>query len=242
MVVFRDSPSTETTRTIDLIMDHEPQRWLTATMALASTLRWNSRMAASTKTKPIISSLIEEDTTDKKKEKRKGNGFWWLLSSAVDDGVPASARWQRRWLVIELVKVAVTDDGDTSRHLLSPTSSRHYQLRPLSTIECPPAALIAGDNKDRWETGNNVAPVTSWLPPFVTFQLSPSLSKPETTGLSPMSLFLLWLRTKTNVRTSFQCGSSLFVLLPSPYASRWLVVFIPRARMHVCAGVCVCVA
>ncbi|CAH1413935.1 unnamed protein product [Lactuca virosa] len=56
---------------------------------------------------------LEEAKAAEKKEKGKGGSFWWSLSSAVDDGVSASARWQRRWLVLELVKVAASGDGDT---------------------------------------------------------------------------------------------------------------------------------
>ncbi|CAH1449359.1 unnamed protein product [Lactuca virosa] len=56
---------------------------------------------------------LEEAKAAEKKEKGKGGGFWWSLSSAVDDGVPASPRWQHRWLVLELVKVAPAGDGDT---------------------------------------------------------------------------------------------------------------------------------
>ncbi|CAH1430067.1 unnamed protein product [Lactuca virosa] len=56
---------------------------------------------------------LEEAKAAEKKEKGKGGGFWWSLSLAIDDGVPASARWQRRWLVVELVKLAAANDGDT---------------------------------------------------------------------------------------------------------------------------------
>lgn len=43
----------------------------------------------------------------------KGGDFRWSMSLAIDDGIPASARQQRWWLVLDPDKVAASGDGDT---------------------------------------------------------------------------------------------------------------------------------
>ncbi|CAH1446422.1 unnamed protein product [Lactuca virosa] len=56
-----------------------------------------------------------KEAAAEKREKEKGGDFRWSMSLAIDDGVPASARQQRRWLILDLDKVAGERDEEERR-------------------------------------------------------------------------------------------------------------------------------